>query len=342
MSIVYVGLDLGSSNFQQVALNHDGVSRVNRDFTTSEANLVKAFSDLKGEIHVHLEAGELAPWAASVIAPLVTRVVCSHPQSNAWIAKDADKSDRIDAYKLAELLRLNRFKEVHYPREQRRREFKTLVQHYDELTSQQARLKTKLKARLRMQGVIVNGERLYSSSGRKAVLAAVKSPTVRTAISQLYAVLDQSVASQTEAKQLMLRMAQVFPEIKLLRTTPGVGPIGACRFSGYIHTPSRFSSTRKLWKYCRLSISHRSSNGKPLRRPRLDHCGCGRLKDVSRKAFDVAVRSRHDNGFKRAYQRALETTHDATHARLTVQRKIVSTLRAIWINQTPYRDELMP
>ena len=35
MSIVYVGLDLGSSNFQQVALNHDGVSRVNRDFTTS-------------------------------------------------------------------------------------------------------------------------------------------------------------------------------------------------------------------------------------------------------------------------------------------------------------------
>ncbi len=72
MSIVYVGLDLGSSNFQQVALNHDGVSRVNRDFTTSEANLVKAFSDLKGEIHVHLEAGELAPWAASIIAPLVS------------------------------------------------------------------------------------------------------------------------------------------------------------------------------------------------------------------------------------------------------------------------------
>ena len=107
MSIVYVGLDLGSSNFQQVALNHHGVRRVNRDFSTSEANLVKAFSDLKGEIHVHLEAGELAPWAASIIAPLVERVVCSHPQSNAWIAKDADKCDRIDAYKLAEEAYLN-------------------------------------------------------------------------------------------------------------------------------------------------------------------------------------------------------------------------------------------
>jgi transposase len=340
METVYVGLDMGSSGFQQVAIKRDGSTKVNRSFTTSEANLRRAFADQDGEIHVHLEAGELAPWAAAVIAPLVTRVVCSHPKDNAWIAKDADKSDRVDAYKLAELLRLNRFKEVHYAPDQPRRNFKQLVQHYDELTGQQARLKTKIKARLRMQGVIVTGERPFSSKGRKEVLARVEARDLRTAIKQLYEVLDQSVAMQEQSRLLMLRAAQAFPEIKLLRTVPGIGPIGACRFSAYIHTPSRFSSKRKLWKYCRLSVSHRSSNGKPLRRPRLDRSGCGRLKDVSRKAFDVAIRSRHDNGFKRTYQRALETTHDKTHARLTVQRKIVSTLRAMWITRTPYNDEL--
>jgi len=340
MEIVYVGLDLGSSNFQQVAIKADGSVKVNRSFTTSEANLIKAFSDQRGEIHVHLEAGELAPWAASIIAPLVRRVVCSHPKDNAWIAKDADKCDRVDAFKLAELLRLNRFKEVHYAPDQPRRNFKQLVQHYDELTGQQARLKTKIKARLRMQGVIVTGERLFSTKGRKEVLARVAARDLRTAIKQLYEVLDQSVAAQEQARLLMLRAAQAFPEIKLLRTVPGVGPIGACRFSAYIHTPSRFSSKRKLWKYCRLSVSHRSSNGKPLRRPRLDRSGCGRLKDVSRKAFDVSIRLRQDNGFKRTYQHALETTHDKTHARLTVQRKIISTLRAMWITRTPYCDEL--
>src|SRR5205085_3806343 len=126
------------------------------------------------------------------------RVVVSHPQTNAWIAKDSDKCDQIDAFKLADLLRLGRFKQVHYPRDEARREFKTLVQHYDELTAQQARLKTKIKARLRMQGVIVRGEQPFSAMGRKAVLAAVKSVDVRTAISQLYAVLDQRVESQPE------------------------------------------------------------------------------------------------------------------------------------------------
>src|SRR5450759_3469931 len=67
MEIVYVGLDLGSSSFQQVAIKADGSIKVNRSFTTSEANLRAAFADQRGEIHVHLEAGELAPWAASVI-----------------------------------------------------------------------------------------------------------------------------------------------------------------------------------------------------------------------------------------------------------------------------------
>jgi len=80
METVYVGLDLGSSSFQQVAIKSDGAIKVNRSFTTSEANLRVAFADQRGEIHVHLEAGELAPWAASVMAPLVTRVVCSHPK----------------------------------------------------------------------------------------------------------------------------------------------------------------------------------------------------------------------------------------------------------------------
>lgn len=340
MNTVYVGLDLGSSSFHQTALNPEGAIIMNRSFPTSEANLRAAFADLRGALHVHLEAGELAPWAAAVIAPLVKRVVCSHPRDNAWIAKDNDKCDRVDAYKLADLLRLNRFQQVHYAPDQPRRDFKQLVQHYDELTGHQARWKTKLKARLRMQGVMVTGERLFSPTGRQAVLAKVKSRAARTAISQVYEVLDQGVAAQEQARLLMLSAAQAFPEIKLLRTVPGVGPIGACRFSAYIHTPQRFSSKRKLWKYCRLSVSHRSSNGKPLRRAKLDYSGCGRLKDVSRKAFEVSLRARADNGFKRTYQRALETTHDKTHARLTVQRKIVSTLRAIWISRTPYRDEL--
>lgn len=337
MSTVYVGLDVGSSSFHQVVVQPDGSTVSSRRFQMGEANLRTAFAGLGTDVHVRLEAGELAAWVRAVIVPLVKRVVISHPRTNAWIAKDPQKGDRIDAFKLADLLRMNRVHEVYHAADQARRDFKQLVQHYDDVTGQQARLKCKIKARLRTHGIITRGERLFSAGGREAALEQLSSPQVRAAIQQLYAVLDQTVAAQASARRLMTSAGRAFPEAALLRTAPGIGPISACRFVAYVQTPHRFSSKRKLWRYCRLGVSHRTSDGKPLRHPQLDRSGCGRLKDVTRKAFEVAVRARTDNSFKRAYAGALAHTHNETHARLSVQRKIVSTLRAMWLTGRPYQ-----
>ena len=201
MNRVYVGLDLGSSKFHQVAINESGASTHNRVFTTSEANLVKAFADQQGEIHVHLEAGELAPWASEIIRPLVHREVCSHPQTNAWIARDRDKSDRIDAYKLASLLRLNEFKEVRYPQEQLRRDFKAVVQHYDELTQQQARLKTKIKARLRMQGTTGDQHHPHGSRERPDRCLSVQRLRSFAAAVQFHAQALEVLSSERQSPQ---------------------------------------------------------------------------------------------------------------------------------------------
>ena len=121
---------------------------------------------------------------------------------------------------------------------------------------------------------------------------------------------------QGEAKKAMLAAAKQFPEVALLEAVPGVGPITACRFVGYVQTPKRFSNKRKFWRYCRLGITRRESNGKRLSHPRLDNAGNGSLKDVSRKVFEAARRTRADNSFKRAYELSLANTRNEVHARL--------------------------
>jgi transposase len=128
----------------------------------------------------------------------------------------------------------------------------------------------------------------------------------------------------------------------LLQSVPGVGPIGAARFSACIQFPTRFSNRRKLWRYCRLGISFRSSDGEPLSHPRLDRNGCGMLKNVARVSFNAALRARDENSFQRAYKQSLKSTHSAVHARLSVMRKILSVMRAVWISNTPYQDDLIP
>lgn len=127
--------------------------------------------------------------------------------------------------------------------------------------------------------------------------------------------------------------------MRLLQSAPGVGAITACRFVGYLQTPQRFSNKRKLWRYCRLGITRRESNGKRLSHPRLDRAGVGSLKDVSRKVFEAARRCKGYNSFKRCYEQSLGNTKNAVHARLAAQRKILATLRSMWIANRPYRDE---
>lgn len=335
---LYVGLDLGSSVCRQAAIDGDGRNVFSRVVPTSERHLRSAFEGLD-HANVHIEAGELSVWVSSFLRPMVKGVTVSHPRSLAWIAKDSTKTDAIDARKLAELLRLGRVHEVYCETDTRRQTFKHLVTHHEQMSREQARQKSKIKARLRTLGVIRKDGRVFGSLGQDELFESIDSPEIRRIIGQMFAVLNQMIDMEKEAKSAMLEAAKSLPEVRLLQTAPGVGPVTACRFVAYIQTPRRFSNKRKLWRYARLGITRRESNGKRLSHPRLDNAGVGSLKDVSRKVFEAARRTRADNAFKMAYEQSLSTTKNAVHARLTTQRKILATMRAMWLAGAPFRDD---
>ncbi len=145
MKRTYVSLDVGSTTCHLAALDAEGRSVRNLQFPTSGARLLTALASLPGEVHVHLEASELAGWIRRILTGRVTRVGISHATTNAWIAKDPCKRDSVDVFKLAELLRVGRVHEVYYPDEAHRAVFKQLMQHYDDVVAQQVRLKLKIK-----------------------------------------------------------------------------------------------------------------------------------------------------------------------------------------------------
>ncbi|MFN2393865.1 MAG: transposase, partial [Pyrinomonadaceae bacterium] len=236
MSTTFVGLDLGSSRCQLTVLDADGTLRFSRAVPTGEQPLRAAFVALGADVRVHLEAGELAAWTRSILAPLVSEVVVSHPRTLAWIAKDSNKTDAIDARKLADLLRLNLVHPVYYENSDDRCTFKHLVTHYEQLSAEQARLKAKIKARLRTLGIIRKDARVFSSSGNTALLELITEPAIKQMLTQSFAVLRQMIESLEDAKQAMVAAAAKFPEVRLLQTAPGVGIVTACRFVGYVQT----------------------------------------------------------------------------------------------------------
>jgi transposase len=342
MKTLCVGLDVGSSVCALAAIDREsGTLLEEREFDTSVRALAGTFLQLgrKGALEVHVEASTLTPWVRDVVKPLARRFVVSHPKSNAWIGKDPLKNDRVDARKLAELLRMDRCHEVYFSDEPGRQEFKRLVQNYDDATDRQAEMKVTIKDRLRAQGVIVKTRAPFTREGRKAVLALVPCASAREMIGELYEALEALVTLQRSALRLMSRHAERYPEVAKFEKVPGIGRVLACRFSGYIQTPHRFATKRKLWRYCRLGIVKRESNGEAIAREALDRNGCGALKGLSRTAFLGAMKSKEDNAFKRTYLATLARTQDKLHARLTVQRKILATLWALWRRGTEYQDD---
>ncbi len=209
---IYVGLDLGSSHCHQTVINHDGVLLSSRVIPTSEQHLRRAFSALGDNVRVHLESGELSTWVSSVIKPMVAEVVVSHSRTLAWIGKDSQKDDSIDARKLAELLRLNRTHPVYCETAEDRRRFKQLVAHHEDLSREQARLKSKIKARLRYLGMIRFDARLFTKSGQSALLNEFKEPSVKQMLAQTFAVLNQLLDTEIQAKQAMTQASKQVPE----------------------------------------------------------------------------------------------------------------------------------
>jgi transposase len=342
MSKVYIGIDLAAKVCVAAVRDQEGELVCVREFPTAEKSLVAFMQGVEGEATVLMEECDLAYWARRVILPYAEKVEVADPKRNAWIHKDPIKNDRIDAKKLAEIAHMGTYHPVYHTPDEGIYALHLAVKAYDLLTRKAVAQKNQIKAKLRAQGVICEGSRVYGARGRAEALARVESAAVREIIAADYDHLDFLLAERMKAKRRFLAMAPGISIICVLQEVPGVGPVTAARFCAYVKCPQRFSDVRKLWRYCRLGITQCVSGGKELRRQRLDRCGCGELKGASMTAFLGAMHASEDNRFKRAYANTLENTGSATHARLTTQRKILATMWAMWRDGTHYDDENKP
>jgi transposase len=335
----YAGLDAGSTVSELVAIDEAGEQVAAFKFATGKRHMLNAIQEARrshaGSWSLAVEEGELAQWIADELRGHVDRLVVCDPKRNAWIARDPGKQDRVDAKKLAQLLKGGFLAEVYHPSDSARVEFKRAVQHYHDMTRSQAGLKRQIKSRFRALGAIERGSKVFEKSGREQVIAQLASPTSQHLVRHLYELLDQTVKTQEKSRHLMLALGRAFPEVVRFQEVPGIGPVWACTFSAYIQTPHRFHSKRQLWRYCRLGITNRQSNGEPLGRQRLDNSGVGVLKALSYQAFCSAQKS--DNEFHRHFEESLARTSNRTHARLSTQRKILTVLWTMWRRNEPYR-----
>ena len=339
---VYLTIDAHARHCVMGCMDALGQFERSWTFPTCEKELIRHVTGVNAGLKiVAIEEGTLTYWIAQTIQPYVTEVLIADPKENPMISRNAMKGDKVDVRQLCRLLRLGELKRVYHPEDDERAVFKAAVKQYIDFRNQETGLKRKVKAKFRYWGVQdIEGSSIYNPKKRHNYIGQVKRKAVQHQLSRLYVMLDTALQMQKLSLEEAKRLGQKYPEIAEFKKVPGVGDIGALTFDAYIQTPDRFTRKSTLWRYCRLAVTNRSSDGKPLGYKRLDKAGNSELKAMSYRAFLAAMRIRRPNEVRQFFQNSYRHTQNYQHARLNTQRKILSVLHGIWRKGEAYNPKL--
>jgi transposase len=337
-SVKYVGLDVHQSTISVAVLDIRGKLVMRSVIATNAAAILDLIAGVHGSLHVTFEEGTHAAWLYDQLVRRVTRVIVCDPRKNALL-KAGNKSDTIDAQKLAELLRAGLLSPV-YHGESSTMTLKQLGQSYTALTQDTTRVMSRLKALYRGQAIAYTGQKLYGSQHRQEWLAQLTQAGLHRRAERLYEELDALQVLRRQARRELIVESHKHMASKLLRTVPLLGPIRAALLIGWIQTPHRFRSKRQFWAYCGLALETRSSadyrvvhgqverKKKPLFIRGLNWNHNHHLKNLFKAVATTA--SRIEGPFRPFYEGLLAKGMQPAMARLTLARKIAAITLSVW------------
>ena len=139
----YIGMDVHTESISIAVRNAAGKIVMECVIETKASMILQFIDGLRGDLHVTFEEGTWAAWLYDLLKPHVTEVLVCNPRKNALL-KEGSKGDKIDARKLAELLRLNNLKPV-YHGEHGIRTLKELARSYLTITKDLTRVMNRLE-----------------------------------------------------------------------------------------------------------------------------------------------------------------------------------------------------
>ena len=109
----YIGMDVHQATISVAVMDSSGKLLMECVLETKAATILEFMQGLRGTLALTFEEGTSAAWLHDLLQPHVSRLVVCDPRKNALL-KDGNKNDRVDARKLAELLRTDQVKPVYH------------------------------------------------------------------------------------------------------------------------------------------------------------------------------------------------------------------------------------
>lgn len=332
-----IGVDLGATSSTYCVLDGAGEVCEEGTFAMSRA-AVTQFFESQPTSRVILEASGSSRWTTKVARALGHEVVIGNPRKISYITKSYTKSDRNDAYKLADLGQV------------RPRLLSPVRLRSD--NSHAGRMHQRVRAQLvSCRTALINCTRGCARSlghalpkcSPPAFVKRAKALLPKHALEILAPILEQlqAIAVQIKScdKETERLGEEVFPETKVLRQVAGVGPVLALSYACMIDDPKAFKESRAVGAFVGLAPkAKQSGNSTPeLRISKQGDHETRRLL-VSAATYIMGPFG-PDCDLKRYGQRIAHGGSQAARAkaRIAVARKLSILLHRLWVTGEVYQ-----
>jgi transposase len=255
-------------------------------FETTSAELQKLIGKHRPAV-VIIEACLLAGWVHDLCGELGVPCVVANTASEAWKFKHLKrKTDRDDALRLGQLYLLGQLPTVNLPPSPVR-QWRSLIATRQNLVGRRVAVQNRIRAIFVAQGLSApRGAKAWSGTGLSGMALQAK-PIAECAPDELWRGLlglalceyrqIGELVSQAEAR--LDALGQQNPGVKLLQTTPGLGPRTAEAVAAYLHQPQRFHKAKQVSAYSGL-VPRQHQSGEMDRRGRISKRGPALLRKL--------------------------------------------------------------
>jgi transposase len=315
----YCGIDLHARTMYVCILNQAGDILVHQNMKSSPDALLRTIAPYRDDIVVAVECVFTWYWLADLCAREGIPFVLGHALYMKAIHGGKAKNDKIDAHKIAVLLRGGMLPQAYvYPAEMRAT--RDLLRRRMYLTRKRAELLAHIQNTNSQYNLPEIGKKLAYKANRDGVAERFPDPAVQKSME-----VDLTLLGYYDPllRDLELHIVQAAKQhdahtLYLLQTVPGIGKILSLVLLYEIHDIQRFPSVQDFVSYCRLVKCAKESAGK-----RYGTAGAKIGNAYLKWAFsEAAVLFLRDNAGGQKYLTRLEKKHGQGKALTLLAQKL--------------------
>ena len=259
----YCGIDLHAKRMYLCILNSAGEIVHHQNGDATPQHFLEAIAPYRDDLAVAVECMFTWYWLADLCAREAIPFVLGHALYMKAIHGAKAKNDKIDAHKIAALLRGGLIPQAYvYPLEMRAT--RDLLRRRCHFMRKRAELLAHIQNTTSQYNLTPLGRKIAYKANRQGIAERFADAEVRKSIELDLSLINHYDTSLTDVELAIARSAKIHDphNFHLLRSVPGIGKILALVILYEIHDIARFASVGDFSSYCRLVKCASVSDGK--------------------------------------------------------------------------------